>query len=64
MGNNLLVGLANSIYVWNFKSNNVKKINEYAEHNIASSVAWDLKSENFSVGLLNGQVEVWDGISQ
>jgi hypothetical protein len=35
---------------------------EYEEYNIASGLSWDLRGENFVVGLLSGQVEVWDGI--
>jgi len=58
--NNLLVGLSNSIYIWNFSNNQVQKITEFAAHNLATSLAWDLKSENFAVGELSGKVEIWD----
>ena len=54
ISNNLLVGLANSIYIWNFHSNDVQKVKEFPEYNILSGVSWDLKSEKFCIGLLNG----------
>ena len=50
LNNNLAVGLANSVYIWNFNNNKVKKLSNFDDYNLASSVSWDIYSENLAIG--------------
>ena len=58
--NNLAVGLANSVYIWNFNNNKVNKLSNFDDFNLASSVSWDIQSENLAIGTVQGTVEFWD----
>ena len=60
VNDNLSVGLANSVYIWNYHNNNVNKLTHFDDYNIVSGLAWDKKSEKLSIGTLNGEVEIWD----
>ena len=64
INNNLAVGLANSVYIWNYHSNGVKKLTYYDDYNIVSGLSWDRKSEKLGIGTLNGEVEIWDFVKQ
>jgi cell division cycle 20-like protein 1 (cofactor of APC complex) len=60
INNNLSVGLANSVYIWNYHNNLVNKLTYFDDYNIVSGLSWDKKSEKLSIGTLNGEVEIWD----
>lgn len=60
INNNLAVGLANSVYIWNFQNNKVNKLGCFDDYNLASGITWDLNSENLAIGTVQGTVEFWD----
>ena len=59
--NNLVVALANSVYIWNYNSNKVSKLTQFQDYDIAAGITWDMNSENLVIGTLNGNIECWDG---
>ena len=52
----LAVGLANTIYTWDFSSGNVTKLVEYKDYELASSLSWDIGGEKLVVGSVLGKV--------
>ena len=60
LGNNLAVGLGQALYIWNFHTNEVKKLTEYFGRNLVSSVGWDIKGDLLSLGTKEGSVSLWD----
>jgi cell division cycle 20-like protein 1 (cofactor of APC complex) len=59
---NLAVGLGQSVYIWNYKSNEVKKLTEYYGLNHVTSVTWGIHSNFLGVGCREGAVSLWDGV--
>ena len=60
--NNLAVGLGNSLYVWNFCTNNISKLKTFKED--ITCVKWDKFSDKLTIGTTNGKVEYWDFIQR
>ncbi len=60
VNDNLAVGLASSVYIWNFENNKVQQLTHYDDYNIPTGITWDLKSERLAIGTMNGVVECWD----
>ena len=58
--NNLVVALANSVYIWNYSSNKVNKLTQFSDLDLATGITWDLNSESLIIGTLEGKVEYWD----
>jgi cell division cycle 20-like protein 1 (cofactor of APC complex) len=61
---NLAVGLGQSVYIWNYKTNQVKKLTEFYGLNHVTSVTWGRQSDLLSIGSKEGAVSLWDGIRE
>ena len=57
---NLAVGLAQCVYLWNFKTNKIDKISENQEQNFVSSLSWNEKGSNLAIGSMSGSVQIFD----
>lgn len=62
--NNLAVGLGQALYIWNYHTNNVKKLTEYYGRNLLTSVSWDPRSDILGIGSKEGEVSLWDGVKE
>jgi hypothetical protein len=58
--NMLGVGLGNSVYTWDFHSNNVNKLLELDLSNLVTAVTWGSEGNMLAVGTLQGEVSLWD----
>lgn len=56
--NNLAVGLGNTVYVWNYFTNNISRLKTFKED--ISCVKWDKFSDKLIIGTVTGKVEYWD----
>ena len=54
------MGLGNTVYIWNFKTNSVNKLTTFSNYNMPTHLSWDIVSEILVVGTLNGATEIWD----
>ena len=61
---NLAVGLGQALYIWNYHTNQVKKLTEFFGRNLLTSVSWDLKSDLLGIGSKEGVVSLWDGVKE
>ena len=61
---NLAVGLGQALYIWNYHSNQVKKLTEFFGRNLLTSVSWDPKSDILGIGSKEGAVSLWDGVKE
>ncbi len=52
--------MGNTVYLWSFKTGDVRKLNVYKNHNIPTSLTFDLFSETMAVGTMGGQTEIRD----
>lgn len=57
---NLAVGLAQCVYLWNFNTNKIDKIAENQESNFVSSLSWNQKGSNLAIGSMSGTVQIYD----
>lgn len=60
VNDNLSVALGNCLYLWNYKTSELKKLKSYGSNSIPTSLAFDLYSEALVVGTKSGQVELID----
>lgn len=58
--NILAVGLGTEVYVWNASTSKVTKLCQAAYGDSISSVAWSQKGKHLSVGISNGETQIWD----
>lgn len=61
---NLAVGLGQALYIWNYHTNQVKKLTEFFGRNLLTSVSWDPKSDKLGIGSKEGAVSIWDGVKE
>lgn len=62
--NQVAIGLERNVYVWSAETGNVNCLLETPVDTYVSSVKWSDDGGYVSVGLGNGEVEVWDAESQ
>jgi cell division cycle 20-like protein 1 (cofactor of APC complex) len=60
--NNLAVGLGNTVYMWNFDTNDVAKVTQLDHYNLVSSVTWDRTDNQLVLGAMDGTVQYWDAV--
>ena len=58
--NDLVVGLASSVYIWSATSSKVTKLHELDSSDEVTSVNWARRGTHLSVGTDSGIVQVWD----
>jgi cell division cycle 20-like protein 1 (cofactor of APC complex) len=61
---NLAVGLGQALYIWNYHTNQVKKLTEFYGRNLLTSVSWDPRSNVLGIGSKEGSVSLWDGVKE
>lgn len=54
VNDNLSVALGNCLYLWNYKTSELKKLKSYSSNSIPTSLAFDLYSEALVVGTKSG----------
>lgn len=59
-GNNIAVGLANTVFLWNFKTNKIKKLVENTDDNLVSGVKFGNSDEKLVVSSFEGKVTIYD----
>jgi len=57
----LAVGLENSVYLWNASTNQVSKLFEYVGKTV-TSVSWVQRGTYLAIGLVSGEIEIWDAV--
>lgn len=50
------VGLANSIYLWNFKTNDIERLVNFQNYNNVTAIKWNKNGENLAISSHNGLV--------
>jgi cell division cycle 20-like protein 1 (cofactor of APC complex) len=58
--NMLAVGLGNEVYIWSACTSRVTKLCETNYGDMITSVAWSQKGRHLSVGMGNGETQIWD----
>ncbi len=58
--NILAVGLGTEVYVWNASTSKVTKLCQASYGDSITSVAWSQKGKHLSVGVSNGDTQIWD----
>ncbi|CAI2365657.1 unnamed protein product [Moneuplotes crassus] len=58
--NMLAVGLGTEVYIWSACNSRVTKLCETDYGNSITSVAWSQKGKHLSVGISNGETQIWD----
>jgi len=58
--NMLAVGLGTEVYIWSACTSRVTKLWETAYSDNITSVAWSQKGRHLSVGMSNGETQIWD----
>ena len=59
-GNQVAIGLENSVYVWSAESGTVENLCESSPDTYVSSVKWSDDGAYVAVGLGSGEVQIWD----
>ena len=58
--NILVVGLANSVYIWSACTSRVTKLCEIQGNETVSSLGWNQRGTSLAVGVSNGETQIWD----
>eukprot|EP00343_Euplotes_focardii_P001483 CAMPEP_0205802156 /NCGR_PEP_ID=MMETSP0205-20121125/4384_1 /ASSEMBLY_ACC=CAM_ASM_000278 /TAXON_ID=36767 /ORGANISM="Euplotes focardii, Strain TN1" /LENGTH=315 /DNA_ID=CAMNT_0053068101 /DNA_START=121 /DNA_END=1065 /DNA_ORIENTATION=- len=58
--NMLAVGLGTEVYIWSACTSRVTKLCETGYGDSITSVAWSQKGRHLSVGMSNGETQIWD----
>ena len=58
--NMLAVGLGTEVYIWSACTSRVTKLCETGYGDSITSVAWSQKGRHLSVGISNGETQIWD----
>lgn len=58
--NMLAVGLGTEVYIWSACTSRVTKLCETSYADNITSVAWSQKGRHLSVGISNGETQIWD----
>jgi cell division cycle 20-like protein 1 (cofactor of APC complex) len=58
--NMLAVGLGTEVYIWSACTSRVTKLCETQYSDSITSVAWSQKGRHLSVGMSNGETQIWD----
>lgn len=62
--NMLAVGLGTEVYIWSACTSRVTKLWETGYGDSITSVAWSQKGSHLSVGMSNGDTQIWDTTQQ
>ncbi len=58
--NNLAVALETAVYIWDATSGTVEQLMECPANNLVTSISWSEDGAYLSIGLNDGNVEIWD----
>ena len=61
---NLAVGLGQALYIWNYHTNQVKKLTEFYGRNLITSESWAPESNLLGIGSKEGAISLWDGVKE